>query len=105
MLVLLFYFISTYSKPIHVWKLKENNFERAREQYPIVILFRATEPEDPEEDEMLNTQFNASLNGLEEYGVNAAVLQCKHAPKVCKNLGIREESVIKYYSFVFTFSF
>ena len=99
-MILLFLFALLQSKPIHLWKLKESNFDKAREQYPVVILFRATEPEDIEADEQLHTEFNKSLANLEQYGVNAAVLSCNNAPKVCKNLGIKDESILKYFSFV-----
>lgn len=85
-----------YLKPIKIWKLKDSNFEKAKEQYPLVVNFFRT---DDEESSSYKIALNESLSGLEKTGINVASFDCQQFPKTCKRYNIKSTPILMLFKF------
>ena len=98
-LFLLIVIISSFTKPVKVWKLKDSSFERAKEQYPLVLFFHTYETD--EDDEQFYKEFLKTTESLEIFGINAAEINCSVSRKTCKSHHIPERSQVRYFRFVY----
>ena len=101
-LVLLF---SVESRPIKLWKLNDKNFQKARDQSPILILFSKANSTN---STLLLEGMKEALPRMEQFGINAAEINCTLYPKLCKNHGVKHPPLLRFYPFdnlIFLFSY
>ena len=92
-LILYLLFTHTESRPVKLWHLKESNLAKAKEQTPILLLYYRVN--DTNSSELLPA-LKEAITRMDKFGVNAAIINCTHYPKACKNDGIKKGSQLKY---------
>lgn len=90
------FLLNVESIPVKLWKLKDSNLDKARDQSPIIILFQKNDTNGT----LFHDGLKEAIKRMEKFGVNAGEINCTEYARACKNKGVKKNSVLRYYPFV-----